>query len=758
MSPEIAQADYTSDRPALRTGHVSEVEAHALAHAANPGSPQLEGGDAPAQRAAVPAVEEFLQLLARAVRQFRTYPATNPLCVDAIAACHKALASGDPGEHIDVRVGPHDLLADDVGIGAGTIIEPELVRRLQRVRVGALSVDRGASRRDLSRFCSDLLDCPEADRSAPTFADLLLDHGVDTIVPEMAYRPEVLDLGTPPAALCDLAAHANARGTSGTTDGPAIHLYPRDKGWIRVDPSSDLGAVSLGALVVLADDPARLAGMLDRLTDDAPGAEVRTDALERKYSEIATILGSLDPRLGRLMFGKLARAVLDLEPAKRRDLLRRTVLPGLLDGEIDGEILKDFPDVDLAESLGLLLDLEAAKPELVWTALDRLALPAERAAVITPMLSAELEARTGGGSAGAAGSSDAGADRYARDLVRVEAAPGKTFTDFAAFDLSIDDHTRDAIARIPQEIAATDLVTVELRCLSNLLRHEPNPGVVEGFVPRARSLLEALERQSRWLEIADWLKQTRQIVEALGPHRPDVAEVVAAALDDFCTRERVIRMAELYDAGGVNREVAQALAVACAASIVPACVETLENPALQAKARPLVQLMCDHAAPLATALAERLPAANTPAARAIVKVLGFAGPGCEAAVASQLARGDEQTVREALRALARIGTGRAASFVAAQIQRGSARVRAAAEEALWHLPAAGVPDQLRALLSQREFVVRNPGIAARLLDRAGAAGTGSLGPVVAALAPLRFRIWSPALARVGRKARRLVQR
>src|SRR5437867_8362769 len=35
------------------------------------------------------AVEEFLHLLARAVRQFHTYPTTSPMCADAIAACHK---------------------------------------------------------------------------------------------------------------------------------------------------------------------------------------------------------------------------------------------------------------------------------------------------------------------------------------------------------------------------------------------------------------------------------------------------------------------------------------------------------------------------------------------------------------------------------------------------------------------------------------------------------------------------------------------
>ena len=82
------------------------------------------------------------------------------------------------------------------------------------------------------------------------------------------------------------------------------------------------------------------------------------------------LFSALDPRIGRVMFSKLARAVLDLDTERRQALLRRTILPGLLDGRIDATVLQDFPDVDLAESLCLLLDLETAAPEVVTTALS----------------------------------------------------------------------------------------------------------------------------------------------------------------------------------------------------------------------------------------------------------------------------------------------------------------------------------------------------------------------------------------------------
>ena len=73
--------------------------------------------------------------------------------------------------------------------------------------------------------------------------------------------------------------------------------------------------VSLVDLALLAQDPATLAGMLLRLTeDDVSDVEGDDDALSRKFSDVATLFAALDPRVSRVMFGKLARAVLDLQP------------------------------------------------------------------------------------------------------------------------------------------------------------------------------------------------------------------------------------------------------------------------------------------------------------------------------------------------------------------------------------------------------------------------------------------------------------
>ena len=100
-----------------------------------------------------------------------------------------------------------------------------------------------------------------------------------------------------------------------------------------------------------------------------------------------------------------------------------------------------------------------------------------------------------------------------------------------------------------------------------------------------------------------------------------------------------------------------------------------------------MQLLCDHAKLVAPALVGGLEQEPTDVVtRVIARVLGLAGTGYEQPVGTLLASRDEQTARESLRALAKIGTPRAAAIVAAEVGRSRGWVGGAAEETLWHFP------------------------------------------------------------------------
>lgn len=706
------------------------------------------------------SVEEVLGLLARAVQQLHTYPATSRLCITALEACHRGLAGLASREALTFRVTPVELLVDGVRTGKGNQVGLELARRLHKAAVAAVTIDRAVTPRELGRFCEDLVKCGERGASGATLLEMVTEHGVDRITITMATRPEVLEVGAVTEATASDAGAARARFEALIAKGGVVnHLYPPEKGWVRVDPGAAPSAVSLLDLAVLADDPATLASMLLRLTDEA-GDVAPADALERKYSDVAMLISALEPRVARRMFGKLARAVLDLAPDSRQALLRRTVLPGLLDGKVDGAILRDFPDVDLAESLCLLLDLETAAPELLTTALSRLDLPEDRRAAMLPLLDERLKEREEATSDGARQTTLA---RHARELVRVDGAAGKSFAEFEAFDLALDDAAHATLAHIRSAVPATNVVDDQLMCLWHLMCLEPNPDAVDGFLAKSRALLGGLEAASRASDVTVWLGRYSQLGARVREARPDVAAVVAQHLAAFCTRERAAWIVELAEAGPGGRQAAGDLIAALGPAVAAPLVALLDGESTgprpaPGRGRAVTQLLLDHAAFLAPSIAPLLEPSAPAVRRTLLRVLGAAGPGYEEILGAHVVAGDEHTAREALRALARIGTPLAAAPVVAQILRQDRTLGTAAEETLWHFPPAVAGRHTRELLARRDFTTGHPKAAERLLDRAARAGGVDLGPALLDLAPLRFRIWKPAVARMARKAHGMLQK
>ena len=717
-------------------------------------TPDPEVGRRDSRSDRLAAIEAWLQSLARAVRQFHTYPATSPLCTDAIAACHASFAALDGPDRLVLRVTPCQFLVEEAGVGGGTIVEHELVRRLHHAGVAELDIDRAATPRDLTWLCTDLIRSADLARTRTTLAEVFVEHGVETIVPRMARRPEVLAVGARPAELWDLADRERRRRAAAAGVGPTSYLYPPEKGWVRLDPGASADPISLVDLAVLVGDPAEIATMLLRLTDDdQAGAAAPAHALEQKYSDVVTLFSALDGHLARVMFGKLAEAVLAIPPDRRTALLRQTILPGLLDGRADSAVLRDFPDPDLAESLCLLLDLETAAPEVVTAALNRLDLPAERREAVASMVGARL-ATPRARSAAPSGADDPHLDRHARRLVQIEPAGGKSFAEFAAFDLSIDGHASTAIAGVCEAVAGADVIAAQLDCLWRLARLEPNPALVASFVRRALALFGELEREGRWRELAAAASRYRGLADELKELRPDVVEAIAGGLGEFWNRSRVAALVDLHDRDADGAAAATLLVDAFGVSLAPGFVDLLEGGLPPAKARSLASIMGRHAAALAPGLATRLDDCGLEATRAIVRVLGFAGAGYEDALSGRLTSRDEQTARDALKSLARIGTEKAAALVASQIGSDTPGARAA-EEALRHFPPAEAGSQLRRLLGRRDFVLQHPDAVARLIDRASQAGTEGLDRVLEDLEAFRFRFWNPGLVRIALKARRL---
>jgi len=699
------------------------------------------------------ATVEFLQLLGRAVRQFHTYPAGSPLCTDAVDACHRAFTALDVDHALSFRVTPRTIVLGDDEITGDALIEQELARQLHHARVATIEIERSVAPRDWSQFCAALA-AVHASRAAANLAEQLLDAGVAAIAARVTPRPEVLELDAPPPAVRSLVERERARQSSAVSAGPSQHLYPPDKGWVRIDLASADATISLTDLTVLVDEPADLAAMLARLIDDQAGDRAEAAALQQRYDDVVMLIGAVDPRLALVLFSKLARAVLQLDADSRRTLLRGAILPGLLDGRLASEaVLGEFPDVDLADALSLLLDLEAAAPELLPVALDRLRLPAERRTAVTPLIAEKVAARRE-----AAGEPPASStfDDQARALTRLESGVARNLGEFAAFDLSINESTAAALTAVRDAVIGVDGADAQIACALSLARVEANPSVVSSVVGRAIPALRTLARARRWQDVTRWVSRIADVEAYVDSVRPDAAAALREAIAPFCDRALVVDVAQLCGSEP-GQSYATAIAAALGAPLAIAWLEAIDDPADRGRARPFGQALCHSARRAAHAVVARLPRLGGDALRSALAVLGHAGAGYEKTIADFVGGDDERTTREALRALARAGTEKAAALIVRRIEDGPAAVQPAAEEALWRLAAPTAMGKTRELLGRRDFVTRHPQSAARLLERAAQSGDDRFDPVLEQLSSLRFHFWSPALARVGAKARGLLQ-
>ncbi|MFQ5747619.1 MAG: HEAT repeat domain-containing protein [Gemmatimonadota bacterium] len=697
------------------------------------------------------AAAEFLSALARAIQRHHTYPPESPLCREAVREAREALRGLGFADRLVLLVGPDELYLDDRPLRAGRAVAVEVARRLHRADAGSVTFDREASEREIAAFCRELVRREEAGGQDASLDRALDRAGVTRIETLIQRRMQVVAVPEIPAGAARRLEDAERRRASSADaagETAVGHLYSPDIGWIRIDPGAEVDTFAMSDLPLLFGDPEELSEVLTRLAEDGStaGADGERPPLAERFEEIANLYASVDPALVDGLFGRLAEAVLRLEPDRRRELLRTTILPGLLEGGVDGAVLRHFPDADLADSLSLLLELRIAAPEVLSIGLDRLDLPADRRADLVPLLKSRLTER--GDGAGPAPGTDALPD-LAADLVRLDAADGRDLHEFAAFDLSVDPETSSRLVGLGRRIASSDGRTVSLRTLRALLSLGPGEETAARIVERIADHLASLVDEARVKPAGRWIRDMRQLGEHLRPERPELAASLEAMLAELCTPRRFERLVESAGAGGARAEAARELLSALGPAAAVSIVRSLETEKDRGRRRRLLDIACRGAADLAPGLAIHVDHEDWFVARNLVRILGHAGPGFETALSPVIDHGDPRVMREAFTSLARVGSARAASLVAEALEHPDPDVRREAEDALWRFPTAVAVRRVGSLLTRREFVGAHPVLARRLLARAVEVDPVRLRPVAESLRPYRFFVWRPSLVRLG---------
>jgi hypothetical protein len=703
------------------------------------------------------ALDAFLTLFAKAVRQLHAYPVTSQVCVDAVNTCRTHLASIDIADEIQFTVTPDALLVHERPVGDNAFVRQELVRRLRRARVAALTVQRDCTTRDLTRCIVNLLRCSESADRTLSVAEMLAEDGVDAVTVEVTLRREVLPVSPSAPAQRDLVAHERRRREEVQANTRTVHLFPPHRGWIRLDPAEMYDGVSLADLAILVDDPNDLAIMLDRLVEDGkPGSGPEPKALERRLSSMSALFAGLEPRLSRVMFAKLARVIVAMDADRKHELLKRTILPTVFDGRPEMQVLHAFADADLAEALCLLFDPENGGSALAFSALDQLELDPQRRSALLPLMEDLMRARIDP-ALGLDAATAIALDQQARRLTSIAGMERRSFAELSGFDLRVDDQARVTIESVCGGIRDTDGLMVEFLCLANLIGLQPNPEVASAFVHDAMDHARQLVAANRWSDLAIAMERLAQVISPLRERRPEITTLVDAELSTFATPEFAAALLARHDDGDhASQALSLKLIDALGSSIAPALLSLFDTDPRAASVA--VGLMCERASLFAPGLADGIPA-YTGATRAhVARVLGHAGPGYEDALCSLCNARDEKTTREALRGLSRIGTPRAAELVAVVARGARDWMSTATVETLLRFPPETGAQAIRDLLSERSFVLAQPSEASRLIGRVAHVRVTNLEPVLRDIWSLRYRFWNRALVRAARDAGAVLNR
>lgn len=724
---------------------------------AGPGTTTPERETHAGWAARIDAVDQFLTLFAKAVRQLHTYPVSSPVCVDAVSAVRLHLAAIDGPDELQFAVTPDALLMHEHAVGDGAFVRQELTRRLRRARVARLIIQRDCTVRDLTRFGVNLLRGSESADRTISVADLMAEDGVDAIVAEVTARREVLPVSPSAPAQRDLIAHERRRREDRQAPNTrTVHLFPPHRGWIRLDPAEMYEGVTLADLAILVDNPDDLATMLDRLADDAQVQHSADDrALERRFSSVAALFAGLETRLSRVMFGKLARVLLGMEPERRQSILTTSVLPAIFDGRPEVHVLHAFGDADLAEALSLLFDPQTSGMGVAVSALDQLKLTPERRNAVLPLMDELMRARIDP-ALGLDAASAIALDQQARRLTSLRSDERRSLAELSGFDFRIDAGARSAIEGVCDGIRNTDGLIVEVICLVNLTGLQPNPEVATSFVKGAMERATQLVNAGRWSDLALALERLAAVRAAVQERRPEIATLIDTELNGLCTPQFGAALLAQHQEGHAMQAVSLRLIDALGLSIAPALLSLLESDGQSAVVA--VTLMSERAALFAPDLAENLGSYGRSIRAHVARVLGHAGAGYEEHLANLCDRQDEKTTREALRGLSRIGTARAAELVGVVTRDARDWMSTAAVETLLRFPPEIGGPAIRDVLAHRPFVLSQPAAASRLIGRLSQAKVSQLEPVLRDIAALKYRFWNRALVRCAREAASLLAR
>lgn len=705
-------------------------------------------------------VAAFVGGLARAVHAFHTYPADSPARGDVIERIRERLhPCVTDRDALVIDVTNEGLMVDGEPIASDHGPERALALGLRRTYVSTLEIRAGAPTSDFRQLCA-LLAYPDQlldrDEDLP---EILSERGVTHIVAHMVSTHRTIDGGTVPSTLIELVEQQRERRTR-TRSGELS-----EGGWIRLDPSVPLDRVTLEDLPLLLRDAPALGMALHRMTGRKDEELSEMQALVAYYGEIARLYEACEDSVSETLYRRLADVVRRLPDEARLQLMKREVLPDLVDGRRSGTILRHFAEEEVADALWLLLDLGVGGVDMLTAGLANLDLPEEDLAGVIDRVTRRLSEEEAAGDewtewikkAAVVRDSHDEEDRVTApvaDRLRVESDADGDFLALRSFDLSVDPETAITLDNVVERIATSDPTSDTLRACADILRLGADPSVASSVMRKSRGLFFDLESRGDVGILASWLARFARVARSHDTHDGEIAAIIREVLNQYVTPEFIHRVAALPPDG---RGEPPLVTIICemGETGVGALIDSLATESDRAARSRLLTALQSRARWLAADLVDYLSHPKWYVVRNVLMLLGHAGPGWEDAVAEGIEHEHPRVIREAFLGLSRIGTPSALDHTERALRHDSEVVRKHAGEAIFRFDPALSHSVVQTALHDRKLARVHPALLHRLLAAAEKRDLEELVPAARRLRWHSLALWNAERRALGLCAFRL---
>ncbi len=504
-------------------------------------------------------IEDFLKSLVKTAKILRFYPENNPMGQVAIDHCLECLAELETDRQFALTVTPENLFIGETSI---TMAHPglrQLARQLYILGIENLAFQNNITEKEIKGFCQLLGMDPKEIIEKKGLSKVLAEKTIEHIRIVESQMPGIVEVSKTSTKFFinsipnkrELNQNLTQENETQKSVGPRSKAVIKINANLKIDPDLKIGAdldlssLSPKELTKIVDNPEYLVEALLRPSKVQPlNVKKWGTSTGKKFRKTQQLLETLEGWEKSKTLDKISRTMLKMDPDYKDQLTRDCLVPALLEGREEGEILRFLTDSNLAQSISLLGKLDTSTPHTLQKTLLKLHLPERRQSLFLPMLEKELKKR-GFQTTNISllqeqkkANKIAGLDRKNQDLAEKQLPSVVHLNQIKNPDWFLNSLDKQMLKNIRSNPVGIDSKKAELRCLINLTRLEDNLEICRGFISRISDILEKLLKEKQWKSLTFWLNHLRAMNKMISDTKPAIFSLVKEKLSsiDFINR------------------------------------------------------------------------------------------------------------------------------------------------------------------------------------------------------------------------------